>query len=126
MVAVKVTAEKMKIHDRPFSIGKVTKVNGDELNIHWYGTYSNKKPLTVGRWFKAEIVAKDGRVEYVTNNHHTGRPYDNIETGNRVFIRDVIGQPFMLNDDRTLPKHIATELKTFGPQKKKHAKKKTC
>ena len=97
------------IRGRSFSIGEVTEVDGDALNIHWYDTYNNN-PLE-GNWVKSWVDMNDNKVRHT--NRKTGAPYNNAKTAHRVFIKDVIGNPFRLVKKK-LPAFIVTALGRNG------------
>jgi hypothetical protein len=94
----------MEEHSRPFAMGKVLAIEGEELDLQWYGNYHE---LCTGTYRPCWLQHSEDKYYYKpnkTNKSHA--PYTTMTTDTIVLISSVIMYGFALNDNDKLSDKI--------------------
>ena len=88
---------------RPFSVGRVLKIEGAQLQLHWLGSYTSKDFR--GVWRHTYVDSRDNK--RVHEKASRKKPYTNLVSGHRVTLYNMIGNPFQLEDEKLPPEVVA-------------------
>jgi hypothetical protein len=102
MVALLVAPDK--IENMPFAVGKITFVEGNLLQVRWYGTRNGN---VVGAWRPGHYQPSDNRRYYSERRDHSSHlPLTSDVTETVLTVSHIIGSPFTLNRRDAIPSSV--------------------